>query len=226
MSMRPVFFVCLVACNGLSTELPESTNPSNTEPTLTTSSTPNTTTSSSSTSTTTTPTTTPTTDCVAGSAIQPAIDGASNGDTIYICAGTHPVNLSITRNVALDAESGQSVILDGGGSASTIAVDSGRSLTVRNLEITGGSGGSVAAGGIEASDAIIVCGTPGSGKTTYARRLVTSRMATLLDIDSATERLVRVGLVESGYDLPRRLFLRRVSTHPSMPTIPMATRIG
>lgn len=46
--------------------------------------------------------------------------------------------------------------------------------------------------------AIIVCGSPGSGKTTYARHLAAERGATLLDIDTATERLVKVGLAESG----------------------------
>jgi predicted kinase len=44
----------------------------------------------------------------------------------------------------------------------------------------------------------IVCGTPGSGKTTYARRLSAGRHATLLDIDTVTERLVRIALAESG----------------------------
>lgn len=47
--------------------------------------------------------------------------------------------------------------------------------------------------------AIIVCGTPGSGKTTHAKRLAANSDATLLDIDTATERLVRTGLVESGH---------------------------
>ena len=46
--------------------------------------------------------------------------------------------------------------------------------------------------------AFIVCGTPGSGKTTYARRLAADRRATLLDIDTVTERLVRIALAESG----------------------------
>ena len=44
----------------------------------------------------------------------------------------------------------------------------------------------------------IVCGTPGSGKSTYARQLAVARSATLLDIDTVTERLVRVALVQSG----------------------------
>ncbi len=45
----------------------------------------------------------------------------------------------------------------------------------------------------------IVCGTPGSGKTTYARWLSTDRHATMLDIDTVTERLVRIALAESGH---------------------------
>ena len=40
--------------------------------------------------------------------------------------------------------------------------------------------------------AIIVCGTPGSGKTTHARQLATTGGATLLDIDTVTEGLCGV----------------------------------
>jgi len=47
--------------------------------------------------------------------------------------------------------------------------------------------------------AIIVCGTPGSGKTTHAKRLAARNTATLLDIDTVSERLVRIGLAESGH---------------------------
>lgn len=45
----------------------------------------------------------------------------------------------------------------------------------------------------------IVCGSPGSGKSTYARQLAVVRHAALLDIDTVTERLVRIALVQSGY---------------------------
>lgn len=44
----------------------------------------------------------------------------------------------------------------------------------------------------------IVCGSPGSGKSTYARQLAAARHAALLDIDTVTERLVRIALVQSG----------------------------
>ena len=52
---------------------------------------------------------------------------------------------------------------------------------------------------INMSKAIIVCGTPGSGKTTHAKQLAANSTATVLDIDTVTERLVRIGLVESGH---------------------------
>ena len=47
--------------------------------------------------------------------------------------------------------------------------------------------------------AVIVCGAPGAGKTTHARRLAAAGTATILDIDTGTERLVRSGLAESGH---------------------------
>lgn len=45
----------------------------------------------------------------------------------------------------------------------------------------------------------IVCGSPGSGKSTYAKKLTATRGAILLDIDTVTERLVRVALRAAGY---------------------------
>ena len=46
--------------------------------------------------------------------------------------------------------------------------------------------------------AYLVCGSPGAGKSVYAKRLATARRATVLDIDTVTERLVRMALAESG----------------------------
>jgi len=46
----------------------------------------------------------------------------------------------------------------------------------------------------------IVCGSPGAGKTTYAKQLASVRGAALLDIDTVSERLVRIALREAGYD--------------------------
>ena len=46
----------------------------------------------------------------------------------------------------------------------------------------------------------IICGSPGAGKTTYARQLASAKHAALLDIDTVTERLVRLALREVGHD--------------------------
>lgn len=46
----------------------------------------------------------------------------------------------------------------------------------------------------------IVCGSPGAGKSTYAKKIASARGATLLDIDTVTERLVRLSLGNVGYD--------------------------
>ena len=46
----------------------------------------------------------------------------------------------------------------------------------------------------------IVCGSPGTGKSTYAKNLASTRDAFLLDIDTVTERLVRLALRESGHN--------------------------
>ena len=47
--------------------------------------------------------------------------------------------------------------------------------------------------------AIIVCGSPGAGKSTWAGRLAAERHATLLDIDTVTERLVKLALAGTGH---------------------------
>ncbi len=46
----------------------------------------------------------------------------------------------------------------------------------------------------------IVCGLPGTGKTTVAKRLAAEQGACLLDSDNVAERLIRVGLQAAGLD--------------------------
>jgi dephospho-CoA kinase len=44
--------------------------------------------------------------------------------------------------------------------------------------------------------AIIICGSPGAGKSTYAKTI----SGLILDIDTVTERLVKTGLTLAGHD--------------------------
>ena len=50
----------------------------------------------------------------------------------------------------------------------------------------------------------IVCGSPGTGNSTYAEGLASLHRATLLDIDPVTERLVRLALAQAGQDVDDR----------------------
>lgn len=48
------------------------------------------------------------------------------------------------------------------------------------------------------NQAYLVCGSPGAGKTTCGRTLAEKKQAVFLDIDVATERLVRLALTLAG----------------------------
>jgi predicted kinase len=48
------------------------------------------------------------------------------------------------------------------------------------------------------NQAYLVCGSPGAGKTTYGKKLAKEKQAVFLDIDVATERLVRLALSLAG----------------------------
>lgn len=49
--------------------------------------------------------------------------------------------------------------------------------------------------------AYIICGSPGAGKTFYAKKLAMKHGAMLLDIDTVAERLVQAGMSAAGFDL-------------------------
>ena len=67
----------------------------------------------------------------------------------------------------------------------------------------------------------IVCGSPGAGKTTYARKLASAKNAALLDIDTVTERLVQIALRESGHDPDDRdsEYFKRIFRDPIYATL-------
>jgi predicted kinase len=50
------------------------------------------------------------------------------------------------------------------------------------------------------NQAYLVCGSPGAGKTTYGKTLAEKEQAVFLDIDVATERLVRLALSLAGHN--------------------------
>ncbi len=50
------------------------------------------------------------------------------------------------------------------------------------------------------SKAYIVCGSPGAGKTTYAKSLARKYQAILLDIDTVTEKMVKAGMKAADHD--------------------------
>lgn len=67
----------------------------------------------------------------------------------------------------------------------------------------------------------LVCGKPGSGKSTYARRLAAEQRAALLDLDTVSERLVQVGMIGYGLhpddrDSARYKELYRQAVHDSL----------
>lgn len=67
----------------------------------------------------------------------------------------------------------------------------------------------------------IVCGAPGAGKSTYAKKLAAKRGATLLDIDTVTERMVRLALRESGHNPDDRdsSYFKRIFREPIYETL-------
>ncbi len=50
----------------------------------------------------------------------------------------------------------------------------------------------------------VVCGAPGAGKTTFAKKLATNLSAVLLDSDQVTQRLIKAGLQLAGMDVNDR----------------------
>lgn len=51
---------------------------------------------------------------------------------------------------------------------------------------------------------VIVCGSPGAGKSTYGKQLAKKTGAVFLDIDTATQRLVQLALSQSAHSIDDR----------------------
>ncbi|MFH1466914.1 MAG: MopE-related protein [Pseudomonadota bacterium] len=88
--------------------------------------------------------------------IQDAIDDATDGDVITICAGTYEENLVIASlEVTLEGEGGpDDVVVDGGG-ATALTVSSAAELNLTNMTLTGSRNVSVNGAAIDCTSAIL-----------------------------------------------------------------------
>jgi hypothetical protein len=99
--------------------------------------------------------------CASGcafSALQPAVEAASPGATLHLCAGLYAGDVVITKSLSLigaGAGSGDgNTILDGSGTDHVVDVLAGSTVSLRDLRITGG--GSFGEGGGLRNDGGIV----------------------------------------------------------------------
>jgi hypothetical protein len=105
------------------------------------------------------------------STVQAAIDAAAAGATIHICPGTYVVRSTIAKNltlVGMGASADDTVLRDA--QAAIVRVNSGATVTVRNLTVTGATSceeGAVSNGGTLTLEAVqIVDNTTTFGTTT------------------------------------------------------------
>ncbi|MCA9878747.1 MAG: hypothetical protein KC442_13230 [Thermomicrobiales bacterium] len=99
--------------------------------------------------------------------VQAAIDAASPGASVAICAGTFAENLRIDKNLTLAGAGRSATILDGKAANSVIAINPGlTAVTIRDLTITNGKSPGVG-GGI----------SNGTSQTTLINVLVTGNVA-------------------------------------------------
>jgi hypothetical protein len=82
--------------------------------------------------------------------VQAAVADPAGPTTIHVCAGTYVGNVVISRNVTIvgtgDGAGAGNTILQGTGTGSAVTINSGRSVTLQDLRITGGN--AVVGGGI------------------------------------------------------------------------------
>jgi hypothetical protein len=70
--------------------------------------------------------------------IQGAIDAASEGDRVMIAAGTYQGSLSVGKSLTLHGAGASDTTITQAGSESVITIDSGVSVTIKGVTVTGG----------------------------------------------------------------------------------------
>ncbi len=104
--------------------------------------------------------------------------------TLWIYSGTYTENVSITRDMTIEAVGAAEVVIDGGGNGSTIAVAVDTTVTLRGFKVSGGSASS--GGGIynEAAltlEQMIIEGNTATGESSSGGGIYTSESALVLD---------------------------------------------
>lgn len=90
--------------------------------------------------------------CASGctySSVQAAIDAASNGATIHVCAGTFSGNITIGKSLTLVGPGAGATTLSGNQNGSAVTVNQGPTVTLQGLRISNGA--AINGGGINNS---------------------------------------------------------------------------
>jgi hypothetical protein len=99
-------------------------------------------------------------------AVQAAVDEATPGATLSLCAGTFTGTIEIAKNLTLigtgNGAGPGNTILDGAGAGTVVVIGLGSTVTLQNLRITGGNT-SMEGGGISNSGTLALTGCTVSG---------------------------------------------------------------
>ncbi len=121
--------------------------------------------------------------------IQSAINAASSGATITICAGTYKERLTVSKSLTLDG-AGATTVLDANKSGSAITLTGGASLTLKDVKVTNArtAGVNCTSSTLTASNVSFVSNKGSSGGGIYAKSCALSISASAFTTNTASSR--------------------------------------